>query len=349
MSSMKDSAVQIGDSTVVPVRTDPTIRRASPPGPTGPETLTTRVASMELVAERVMSIEIEPLGGYEFPAWAPGSHIDVFLGDGIVRQYSLSRSPLSSRCRIGVLEDADSRGGSRFVHHELRAGDDLVVSTPRNNFPFRPGDKDVIFVAGGIGITPLLSMIAQAAEEGLGWTLLYLTRTPDSTAFADELSTYGSNVRHHYDSVDGILDLAAELDTRGGATADIYACGPAGLLESLEKYCAEHPHCRLTIERFESAGFRESSPEDSEFTVELLDGTEVVVGSTETILDALQRSGVRVLSSCHSGICGTCETRVLEGTPDHRDHILDQDERESAETIFPCVSRCRGNRLKLDL
>ncbi|QBJ96927.1 oxidoreductase [Rhodococcus sp. ABRD24] len=347
MAGMKHSAVPVDDSSVTHVSAESAIRRAS--APAGTETLTMRIVSMEIVAERIISIELEPRCGLNFPAWAPGSHVEVFLGEGIVRQYSLSHSPLSSRCRLGVLEAVDGRGGSFIVHHELCVGDDLVVSTPRNNFPFQPDGRHIIFVAGGIGITPLLSMIDQAATDGLEWTLLYLTRNPESTAFADELAVYGSNVRHHYDSVDGILDLVAELDARGGATADIYACGPAGLLDSLEGYRADRPQCRLTIERFASAGSVESSPEDRAFTVELLDGTEVAVGSTETILDALQRSGVRVLSSCHSGICGTCETRVLDGIPDHRDHILGPDERDGAEIIFPCVSRCRGSRLKLDL
>ena len=311
-------------------------------------TLTLRVASTTEVASRIVAIELESIDGTELPTWEPGSHVDVHLGD-LVRQYSLSIAPESGRWRLGVLREHASRGGSEYAHTGLRVGDDLQVSEPRNTFPFAAGSRPILFVAGGIGITPILSMAARAQSEGHDWSLLYLTRSTDAAAFAEELVTaYGERARLHHDDAHGVIDLEAELDRLGAPGCDVYACGPTGLLDALEDYRKARPSTRLVVERFtnDGAGPRDS---DTAFIVELGDGTEVEVAADETVLHALNRAGVPILSSCQEGICGTCETAVLFGTPDHRDHVLSDEEKASGEMMMPCVSRCRGNRLGLDL
>lgn len=308
-----------------------------------------RVAMLDRVADRIVTIELEPVHGDELPEWESGSHLDVHLRTGLLRQYSLSLSPTSGRWRLGVLEEIDGRGGSKHVHQVLSVGDEIAVSKPRNTFPFKLRGKPVIFVAGGIGITPILSMAIEAQAGDADWSLLYLSRAPESTAFVTELAGYGDRIHHHYDSVDGIIDLGRALDELGGRTSDIYACGPPGLLAALEGYATARGGCRLIIERF-TAG-EETGPRagDSEFVVELADGMEVLVGATETILDALEREGVPLLSSCQEGVCGTCETAVISGIPDHRDQVLSDEERAGGEMMMPCVSRCFGARICLDL
>ncbi|MFJ4783613.1 PDR/VanB family oxidoreductase [Streptomyces sp. NPDC088794] len=308
-----------------------------------------QVASLERPADRIVSIELEPACGSVLPSWEPGSHIDVHLAQGLVRQYSLSLAPRSGRWRLGVLEEADGRGGSSYIHRMLRVGDRITVSRPRNTFPFELRGRPVIFVVGGIGITPILSMVAEAASATAAWSLLYLTRSPEATAFADELAAYEHRVKHHYDSTAGIIDLPTALDDLGGREADIYACGPPALLSALETYAASRQGCRLVVERFSGGGTTQPQPDDQEFVVELADGTEIVVPADESILEALAREGVPLLSSCQEGVCGTCETAVLAGRPDHRDHVLTEDERASGEMIMPCVSRCLGSRIRLDL
>ncbi len=313
------------------------------------ELLSVRVVDLQSVADRIVTLELESVDGSDLPPWTPGSHLDVHLADGMVRQYSLTTSPSSGRWRLGVLHELESRGGSTFVHQQLAAGDTISVTAPRNTFSFALRDRPVVLVAGGIGITALLSMAAEASARDHDWTLLYLSRSPESTAFREELAGYGDRVRHHFDSVDGIVDLAEVLGQVGGPSADVYACGPEGLLAALEAYATTQSAMHLTVERFSPTGDAGPRAGDHGFVVELADGTEIDVTATETILEALTREGIPVLSSCQEGTCGTCETAVLDGVPDHRDHVLSVEERASGEMMMPCVSRCAGARLCLDL
>lgn len=309
----------------------------------------TRVRALRPAAERVLAVELEAADGSALPDWTPGAHVDVTLSPGLVRQYSLCSEPGSSSWRLGVLEEVAGRGGSHHVHHLLREGDELVVSTPRNTFTLELGQRRVLFVAGGIGITPLLPMVHAAAAAGADWQLRYLSRTPGSAAFVDELEPYGGRVQQHADSEAGVLDLAADLDARGGMSADVYVCGPASLLDAVESYAAERPGCKLRVERFAAAAGPPDPALDHGFVVEIADGTQIDVAADQTVLEALSEAGVPVLSSCREGVCGTCETAVIEGAPDHRDHVLSDDEHASGEMMMPCVSRCLGDRLVLDL
>jgi ferredoxin-NADP reductase len=315
------------------------------------------VTEVRQEAEGVRSLRLARRDGRPLPEWTPGAHVDVLVGEGEVRQYSLCSSPADDEWRIAVLREPDGRGGSRWLHDRVRPGDVLAVGRPRNDFPLdlgphrAPPRDRLVILAGGIGITPLLPMAAAAEAAGADWSLLYLGAGAARMAFTGDLRRYGDRVVVHRDDESGVIDLEPALDRLGAGTAAVYACGPAGLLAAVEGYAAGRPGCRLVLERF-TAGPGAVVPSrtgDHPFVVVTADGTEVPVGADETILDAVRSAGVPALSSCAEGICGTCETRVLAGVPDHRDQLLSEEEQASGETMMICVSRCRGDRLVLDL
>lgn len=233
------------------------------------------------------------------------------------------------------------------MHEELEPGHLVGVSAPRNNFPLVPSPR-YLFVAGGIGITPILPMIHQADLVGADWQLLYGGRRRASMAFLDELAAYGDRVRIHPQDECGLLPLAEYLGApRTGV--EIYCCGPGPLLDAVEAVCAQWPRYALRIEPFVA---EEHGPAvlDGPFEVELArTGTTVTVTPGISVLDAVHAAGVEVLSSCRQGTCGTCETTVLAGRPDHRDSLLDDDDRAAGDCIYICVSRSCTDRLVLDL
>ncbi|GHB36819.1 ferredoxin [Streptomyces umbrinus] len=271
----------------------------------------------------------------------------MVLGPGLERQYSLCGDPADRRSwRVAVLREPDGRGGSAHVHGQLEAGGKVRVRGPRNHFALQPSPR-YRFVAGGIGITPILPMLAEAEASGAEWTLLYGGRTRNSMAFVEELSPYGDKVRIAPQDEAGLLDLAAELGTPQPGTL-VYCCGPGPLLDAVEERCAQWPKGSLHVERFQPKV--QETGADTEFEVVLeRSGRTLTVPADVSVLDTVRSAGVEVLFSCTEGTCGTCETDVLEGTPDHRDSVLTDEEREAGETMLICVSRCRGKRLVLDL
>lgn len=295
-------------------------------------------------ADGVLALTLRHPLGEQLPAWEPGAHIDVLLGPGLERQYSLCGDPADrTGWRIAVLREPAGRGGSAHVHEQLEQGDKVRVRGPRNHFALRPAPR-YRFIAGGIGITPILPMLAAAEAEGAQWTLLYGGRTRDSMAFTEELSRYGDRVTVAPQDETGLLDLASVLDGVPEGTL-VYCCGPGALLDAVESRC---PAGLLHVERF--APKEQPAGENTEFEVELTQsGKSLTVPADVSVLDAVRASGVEVLFSCTEGTCGTCETDVLEGTPDHRDSVLTDEEREAGETMMICVSRCRGRKLVLDL
>jgi ferredoxin-NADP reductase len=302
------------------------------------------VERRESAADGVLALTLRHPLGEELPSWEPGAHIDVVLGPGLERQYSLCGDQSDRRAwRIAVLREPDGRGGSSYVHEQLGQGDKVRVRGPRNHFGLRPAPR-YRFIAGGIGITPILPMLAAAEAAGAEWTLLYGGRTRRSMAFTEELSRYGDRVRIAPQDETGLLDLASVLAEVPEDTL-VYCCGPGPLLDAVEEAC---PSGLLHVERFQPK-VQESGP-DSEFEVILeRTGRTLTVPADVSVLDTVRAAGVEVLYSCTEGTCGTCETDVLEGTPDHRDSVLTDEEREAGETMFICVSRCLGKRLVLDL
>ncbi|GII23055.1 PDR/VanB family oxidoreductase [Planosporangium mesophilum] len=299
-------------------------------------------------ADGVVGVELALPGGSDLPSWTPGAHIDVELPGGLTRQYSLCGDPAdTSRWRIGVLREIDGRGGSRWIAEELTVGTSLRIRGPRNNFPLHPAAR-YVFVAGGIGITPLVPMVRAAEAAGADWVLHYGGRTRASMAFLGELAGYGDRVRVHPQDETGLLDLDAILGAPAEGTL-VYCCGPTALLDVVAERCREWPAGSLHVERFTAAPAVVDG-EDTGFEVVCeRSGLTVAVPPELSILEAVENAGVNVLSSCTEGICGTCETPVLEGEPDHRDSLLTEDERAANDTMMICVSRCRGARLVLDL
>ena len=307
-----------------------------------------RVTAKTRVADDVLVLELASPSGSRLRDWAPGAHVDLALPNGMTRQYSLCGDRFDpSTYRVGVLREASGRGGSAFVHDRLAVGDLVGVGGPRNNFPLVPSDT-YLFVAGGIGITPLLPMVRQAELLGADWRLLYGGRRRAHMAFLDELAGYGDRVQVVPQDEYGLLDLPAFLGApRPGVR--VYSCGPAPLLAAMEAVCADWPPYTLRTERF-LADELGAPVRQIPFEVELArTGRTVVVPPGTTVLEAVAEAGVEVLSSCRQGTCGTCETTVLAGEPDHRDSLLDDAEREANDCMFVCVSRARSDRLVLDL
>jgi ferredoxin-NADP reductase len=303
------------------------------------ETATDDVVALELTNSRE-----EPL-----PSWTAGSHIDLVLTDSLVRQYSLC-GDVDGAYRIGVLLEADGRGGSAYVHDKLWPGVTVTARGPRNRFALEPADR-YVFIAGGIGITPILPMLAQASSQGADWQLHYGGRTASAMAFAENLvRRYGTQVRLYPQDQAGLIDVESTMDAVDESTL-VYCCGPAPLIDTVERACGRRAPGRLRIERFAA---NPSEPvlvgQDRPFTVEIAStGQAVDVGSDESLLAALERAGIDVSSSCQDGVCGTCQVNVLGGLVDHRDAVLTQEERDAQDRMQVCVSRSRGTRLVLDL
>jgi ferredoxin-NADP reductase len=282
--------------------------------------------------------------GEPLPGWAPGAHVDLLLAPDLERQFSLCGDPADRHVwTVAVLREAAGRGGSAYVHDQLGAGDKVRVRGPRNHFALEPAPR-YRFVAGGIGITPILPMLAAAEAAGADWTLLYGGRGRASMAFTGELAAYGDRVTLAPEDETGLLDLAAVLDDLPEGTL-VYCCGPGPLLDAVERRC---PPEVLRTERFRPK--EQPADENGEFEVVLArSGRTVTVPPDVSVLDAVRATGAEVLCSCTEGTCGTCETEVVEGVPDHRDSVLTEEERAAGETMMICVSRCRGKRLVLDL
>lgn len=307
-----------------------------------------QVKQMTWEAEDVLSLVLVDPDGKPLPPWEPGAHVDVTLPGDIIRQYSLCGDPDDmSAYRVAVLREQVSRGGSVYVHDQLRPGDLLTVAEPLNNFVLRPADR-YLFIAGGIGITPLLPMMRKAEQTGTDWRLLYGGRRRASMAFVDELSAYGGRVEIVPEDEQGMLDLDAWLAEPLPGTL-VYCCGPEGLICAVEGRCESWPGGKLEVERF-TPRTQHDRP-DGERGCEVVcrrSGITVDVLPDCSIMEALRAAGIEVPSSCEEGICGTCETAVIEGIPDHRDSVLSDAERAENNTMMICVGRALSDRLVLD-
>ncbi|CAM5420300.1 iron-sulfur protein [Streptomyces avidinii] len=289
-------------------------------------------------ADGVLALTVE---SPDLPAWAPGAHVDVALPSGLVRQYSLCGDPSArGRYTIAVRLVEDGRGGSREAHAQLLEGAELSVRPPRNRFPLRPAPA-YVFVAGGIGITPVLPMLRAAEAAGASWTLLYGGRSRASMPFLPELAVYGDRVTVVPEDEAGLPDLAP-LGALGPDTL-VYCCGPAPLMAAVE--AAAPAGVPVHLERFAPAA---SGSDARPFTVELhRSGRLIEVAAAESALTAVRRELPNTPYSCEQGFCGTCQHRVLSGDIDHRDTLLTDGERE--DSMLLCVSRAASDHLVLDL
>ncbi len=319
---------------------------------TASQPLELMVRSLAVAADRVLTIELEAPGRQDLPEWRPGAHVDVILRDGLVRQYSLCGDPADRRrWRLGVLREDVGRGGSEYVHAVLRPGDLVQVRGPRNHFPLVPAEH-YLFIAGGIGITPILPMVAEVHRQSASYRLVYGGRSRSSMAFLDELERYGENVTLVPQDELGLPDIAGLIASAPAGT-NVYCCGPEPLIAAVERETGGMPPGALHRERFAAAPTDPDAEPQSAgeaFEVELASSGEVLtVNPDQSLLEALEDAGVPILSSCREGICGTCETGVISGKPDHRDSLLSDEEKEESATMLVCVSRACSPRLVLDL
>ena len=320
---------------------------------TAQETLQVRVVKKRAEAEGIASFELARVDGAALPPFSAGSHIDVHLPGGMTRQYSLcNASHESHRYRIAVLRDPASRGGSEAMHTQVNEGDVITISTPRNHFVLHPAERTLL-LAGGIGVTPLLCMADRLARTGAQFTLHYCTRSAERTAFVDEInaSPMAPHVHFHFDAgaPEQKLNLPAVL-AQPGPDARLYVCGPAGFIDYVVNtakglgWAQDHIH----LEYFGAPA--QDTSGDQGFEVRIASTGKVYpIAPDVSVVEALRKEGIDILTSCEQGVCGTCLTRVLEGEVDHRDMYLTDEEKAANEQFMPCCSRARSKLLVLDL
>lgn len=314
-----------------------------------PDFTALRVTSLTWEADDVLSMVLED-PHTQLPPWTPGSHIDIQLTPTLIRQYSLCGPADAAYWRVAVLREPNGNGGSAHVHDVLRPGAIVNVRGPRNHFELHDAPA-YVFIAGGIGITPILAMVRDAERRGIPWSLAYGGRRRDSMAFLSELAGFDDRVSLHPGDETGLMPLDQILAARP-ATSLIYCCGPPPLIQAVQERCPAQDKERLHVERFIAApdSHVEHTADEPGFTLVLnRTGKEFEVRPGVSILETLEQSGMEHPNSCREGICGTCETTVLEGDLDHRDSLLEDDERAAGDTMLICVSRCLSKRLVLDL
>lgn len=311
-----------------------------------PTTLKVKVGSADLLGA-VLYFELLPIEG-TLPSWEAGAHIDLLLGDGLVRQYSLCGDPADAdRYRLAVLLDENSRGGSKAVHAQVRTGETVEIGAPRNLFPLSFDGAPAVLIGGGIGVTPLVAMAWTLFDRKLPFMLHYVSRDP---VFAGLLNAtpFACSVKIHdrSDASTPRFDPAVAIAEASGTTAHVYTCGPLALMDAVEEAAraAGFPEAQIHREAFSAL------PVDGGESFEVLaakSGVRVQVGAVETITAALAKAGVKVNVSCEQGICGTCVVDILEGEPDHRDEYLTEEER--SEQIALCCSRSKSPLLVVDI
>jgi vanillate O-demethylase ferredoxin subunit len=320
------------------------------------KTLRVRVARITRMATEVLAYELVSQDGGALPPFEPGAHLDVHTSRGHVRQYSLCNDAQEThRYVIAVQREAQGRGGSIALHDTVREGDTLLVTAPRNTFPLLHA-RSYVLVAGGIGITPLLAMARVLQRTGAAYELHYCTRSPERTAFLEELSAppFATHVHFHHDGGDPAkgLDVRALLARRQPGTR-LYCCGPVGLMQAVRAAVLQHrwPPEKTHFESFTAAGVNTAlGAEDSEFEVTIRStGAVLQVPKGQSVLQVLRLNGLEVPSDCEAGSCGTCLTRVCDGEPEHRDSFFGGPEQAGQGRMLVCVSRARSRRLVLDL
>lgn len=316
-------------------------------------TLVVKVETKTTEAQDIVSVELASVDGKPLPPFSAGSHIDVHLGEALVRQYSLCNdSGERHRYQIAVLRDPQSRGGSLAVHENIRVGDVIRISEPRNHFPLVHAEH-YLLLAGGIGVTPILCMAERLAKIGASFDMHYCSRSPERMAFRERIGAapFAQRVAFHFDDGEPGQKLALDkvLAAAGPAT-HLYVCGPAGFIDFVTATARSHgwPAERVHLEYFGAAP--QDTSADTAFEVKLASsGQHYTIPANQSVCAALLEQGIDIPISCEQGVCGTCITRVLEGTPDHRDVYFTDEEKAANDQFTPCCSRSRTKLLVLDL
>jgi ferredoxin-NADP reductase len=317
--------------------------------PQAPDSLIdVRLTSIRYAARDTNLFEFRRTDGKPLPAYDPGSHIDLHLPNGLVRQYSLiDAKPDPGSYTVGIKRDPASRGGSRYIHDELHVGKTIKISAPRNNFPLKEDAAHVILLAGGIGITPIWCMVQRLQELGRSWQLYYSCRSRADMAFLESLEGMAPSEFHFDDENAGkFLDVAG-IVAKAPKDAHLYCCGPTPMLNAFESATKDWPREQVHIEYFTP---KAEPAKKGGFTVELARSKqEFFIPEGKTILEVLLDEGVDVDYSCELGICGACEQRVISGIPEHRDAILTEEEQAENKRVMICCAGCKSDRLVLDL
>ncbi len=315
------------------------------------QTLTVQVADVRAEACDVMTLELRAIGPEQLPPFDPGAHIGVHLPNGLLRHYSLTNDWRErDRYVIGVGRASGSRGGSAFVHSGVRAGMQLRIGAPKNNFPIDPEAGRHLFIAGGIGITPIVAMIRWCVAKEKPWRLVYAARSRQRAAFYEQLCVLAKDCAHfHFDDESGgVLDVAQAVASLAPEER-IYCCGPALLMEAVKSATEHLPGGTVRFEVF-TAPEPDPNLESDSFSVRLeRSGAEFIVPPDKSILEVLEENGIEIPFSCREGLCGTCVTPVCSGEPDHRDYVLTDEQRASGKLMTICCSRSRSASLTLDL
>ena len=314
-----------------------------------PQMLPLRVMRNDKIADGIHILEFRDAGGQPLPEFSAGAHIAIQAPNGLLRKYSLCNDPAErNRYLVAIKREANGRGGSCNLIDNTKAGDELMVAPPVNDFGLPPRAQDFLFIAGGIGITPIMAMIREVLRQGKRFRLFYCSRSPEMTAFLDELSApeFKDQVTIHYDQGDPArsLDLKPVLAERKNRE-HLYCCGPRPLMEAVRNMT---DHWSSTAVHFEAFSEAEThKPTDKPFKLRLARSGEVLdVPTTKTILEILRDRGLEVPSSCETGTCGTCRTKLIAGEADHRDLVLAEHER--ADTVMICVSRAKSDEITID-
>lgn len=319
----------------------------------GQDVFDLRVVGRREAASGIVTLELAAPSGADLPSWQPGAHLEILLpgpdGTDLIRHYSLCGDSTDLRTyRFGVLDEPQGRGGSAYIHRELHEGSTVRVRGPHNHFPLDDTADSYAFLAGGIGITPILAMCRATAAAGRQWRAAYLARSQDRLAFVDELLALGGNGTTVWvDDERGAFDLAAFVSTLPAGT-HLYACGPGRMLDALTDLHRGDGAWHLHTERFSAVPIDRAGDVDFE-VIAAGSGESYPIPAGCSILSVLREHGMAVEFSCAEGVCGTCETGVLEGVPEHRDAVLSPEERESNDSMMICVSRARTARLVLDI
>jgi phthalate 4,5-dioxygenase reductase subunit len=314
-----------------------------------PLTMPLCVTRNDQIADGIHLLEFRDPAGKPLPQFTAGAHIAVRVPNGLVRKYSLCNDPAERDLyQIAVKREVDGRGGSCNLIDNVKAGDELTVTAPVNDFGLPPRAQDFLFIAGGIGVTPIMAMIRQVVAEGKRFRLFYCSRSPETTAFRDELSApqFKDLVTIHYDQGDATrsLDLRPILAERKNRE-HLYCCGPRPLMEAVRAMTDHWSSTAVHFEAFSEAETHKAG--DKPFKVRLARSSAVLdVPTSKTILEVLREHGLEVPSSCETGTCGTCRTKLLAGEADHRDLVLAEHERK--DTIMICVSRARSDEIIID-
>jgi ferredoxin-NADP reductase len=317
------------------------------------ELLDVVVKAVDNETDAIKSLVLTAPDGGTLPDFESGAHIDVMTSNGMRRSYSLAGDQTdTSQYLLGVLREPESRGGSTWIHDNVKAGDSLQITKPLNNFPLDMSAAKHILIAGGIGITPILSMARALSAAGADYDLHYCTRSPEETAFRDDVeAAAGTRLTYHHDGGDPPQGIRLD-EVLGGeqpAGTHVYVCGPRGLIDAVRETAADWPEGCVHFELFAAAPAQDwqNEPFDIYLSRRRMD---VTVTADQTILEAIRATGEFVESSCEQGLCSTCQVRVISGEVEHRDQILTDEEMAKGDTMMMCVSRGKpGEKLVLDI